>query len=107
MIAGPGRPRLLIAGDTARSPSASLVRTAAIRVLGRPARSLHSSALRQLLDLGFPFTLGEQGPFVARGIPALTLTTLPDSAAQADATPFDETAFEALRLANSTGRRRT
>ena len=32
-IAGPGRPRLLIAGDTARSPSASLVRTAAIRVL--------------------------------------------------------------------------
>ena len=59
----------------------------------------HSSALRQLLDLGFPFTLGEQGRFVARGIPAVTLTTLPDSAAQADATPFDETAFEALRLA--------
>ena len=29
----------------------------------------------------------------------MTLTTLPDSAAQADATPFDETAFEALRLA--------
>ena len=99
-IAGPGRPRLLIAGDTARSPSASLVRTAAIRVLEQAGQEpAHSSALRQLLDLGFPFTLGEQGPFVARGIPALTLTTLPDSAAQADATPFDETAFEALRLA--------
>ena len=32
--------------------------------------------MRQLLDLGFPFTLGEEGPFVARGIPALTLTTV-------------------------------
>ena len=32
-LAGAGRPRLLIAGDTARSPSASLVRTAAVRVL--------------------------------------------------------------------------
>ena len=29
----------------------------------------------QLIDLGFPFTLYEQGPFVAHGIPALTLTT--------------------------------
>jgi hypothetical protein len=29
----------------------------------------------QLIDLGFPFTLYEQGPFVARGIPAITLTT--------------------------------
>ena len=29
----------------------------------------------QLIDLGFPFTLGEQGPFVARGIPAVTITT--------------------------------
>ena len=38
---------------------------------------LRASALRQLLDLGFPFTLGEQGPFVARGIPAVTLTTVP------------------------------
>ena len=43
---------------------------------------VRDSALRQLLDLGFPFTLDEQGPFVARGIPAVTLTTLPDSAAE-------------------------
>ncbi len=99
-IAGPGRPRLVIGGDTARSPSASLVRTAAVRVLEQageePARA---SSLRQLLDLGFPFTLGEQGPFVARGIPALSLTTLPDSAARADATPFDDTSFDVQRLA--------
>jgi hypothetical protein len=79
-IAGFGPPRLLTAGDTARSPAASLVRTAAMRVLEQSGREpLHESALRQLLDLGFPFTLGEQGPFVARGIPALTLTTVPDA----------------------------
>jgi hypothetical protein len=81
-IGGRGSPRLLIAGDTARSPAASLVRTAATRVLEQsgqePARA---SALRQLLDLGFPFTLGEQGPFVARGVPAVTLTTVPDAPA--------------------------
>ena len=100
-IAGPGLPRLLIAGDTARSPSASLVRTAATRVLEQSgAEPARDSALRQLLDLGFPFTLGEQGPFVARGIPALTVTTLPDSAAQADQTPFDDDAFRAQRLAD-------
>lgn len=95
-IAGAGRPRLLIAGDTARSPSAALVRSAALRVLeqtgSEPARP---PALRQLLDLGFPFTLGEQGPFVARGIPAVTLTTLPDAAAQS----FPDSSFDAQRLA--------
>ena len=99
-IAGPSRPRLLIAGDTARSPSASFVRTAATRVLEQSGEEpSHDPALRQLLDLGFPFTLGEQGPFVARGIPALTVTTLPDGGAQADETPFDDTPFDAQRLA--------
>lgn len=95
-IAGAGRPRLLIAGDTARSPSAALVRTAALRVLEQTGREpSRAPALRQLLDLGFPFTLGEQGPFVARGIPAVTLTTLPDGAAQG----FEDTTFDAQRLA--------
>jgi hypothetical protein len=96
-IAGSGPPRLMIAGDTARSPSASLVRTAAQRVLEQTGTEpVRDPALRQLLDLGFPFTLGEQGPFVARGIPAVTLTTLPDSASQA--TAFDDT-FEVQKLA--------
>jgi Peptidase family M28 len=96
-IAGVGRPRLVIAGDTARSPSASLVRTAAVRVLEQAGEEpVTDPAIRQLLDLGFPFTLGEQGPFVARGIPAVTLTTLPDSASQA--TVFDDT-FNVQRLA--------
>jgi hypothetical protein len=96
-IAGAGRPRIVIAGDTARSPSASLVRTAAQRVVEQTGTEVERDpALRQLLDLGFPFTLGEQGPFVARGIPAVTVTTLPGSARQA--TAFDDT-FDVQKLA--------
>jgi len=99
-LAGAGRPRLLIAGDTPRSPSASLVRTAAVRVLDQTGTEpLRDSALRQLLDLGFPFTLGEQGPFVARGIPAVTLTTLSDDIPEnPEQTAFDDT-FNVQRLA--------
>jgi hypothetical protein len=75
-IAGPGPPRLEIAGDQPRSPAATLVRTAAARLTdesgvatGRP------SGFAQLLDLAFPFSLYEQAPFVGRGIPAVTITT--------------------------------
>ena len=32
-------------------------------------------ALRQLIDLGFPFSVYEQAPFVSRAIPAVTITT--------------------------------
>lgn len=96
-IAGAGKPRLVIAGDTARSPSASLVRTAAVRVLEQTGEEpVRDPALRQLLDFGFPFTLGEQGPFVARGIPAVTLTTLRASASEANT--FDDT-FDVQRFA--------
>jgi len=78
-IGGSGAPRLLIGGDTARSPAADLIRTAAVRVLEQSGEEpLHASALRQLLDLGFPFTLGEQGAFVSLGIPAVTITTVPE-----------------------------
>ena len=94
-IAGAGAPRLLIAGDTARSPAAGLVRTAAVRVLEQSGgEPLRSSAARQLLDLGFPFTLGEQGPFVAAGIPAVTLTTVPDGVSPG----FADTRLDAERL---------
>ena len=94
-IGGFGAPRLLIAGDTARSPAAALVRTTAVRVLEQSgSEPLRASALRQLLDLGFPFTLGEQGPFVARGIPALTLTTVPDGPSQG----FADTRLSGARL---------
>ena len=75
-IAGHGDPRLEIAGDTPRSPTAGLVETAARRVAEQTgATPGHVSVLGQLIDLGFPYTLYEQGPFVARGIPTVTLTT--------------------------------
>lgn len=78
-IAGRGKPRIQITGDQARSPSATLVETAATRLTEQtgsgPGRT---SALGQLTDLGFPFTLYEQGPLIARGIPAITLTTAGD-----------------------------
>jgi hypothetical protein len=83
-LAGVGRPRLEIAGDTSRSPAASLVETAAVRIQQQtgslPARP---SALRQLLDLAFPFSLYEQAPFVGRGIPAVTITSSGDRPAAA------------------------
>jgi hypothetical protein len=75
-IGGRGIPRIEIAGDAPRSPAASLVQTAAHRLdeqLGHPPG--RPSVVAQLIDLGFPFTLYGQGPFVARGIPALTITT--------------------------------
>ena len=94
-IAGTGPARLLLAGDEPRSPSPVLVRTAATRLveeLGTEPR--RPSAFEQLLDLGFPHTLGEQGPFVARGIPALTLTT----AGERPATPFANEPLNLERL---------
>jgi hypothetical protein len=78
-IGGPSAPRLVLDGDRPQSPDTTLVRTAAVRVLEQTGQEpLRPTALRQLLDLGFPFTLREQGPLLARGVPALTLTTLPE-----------------------------
>jgi hypothetical protein len=78
---GRGRPRLAIAGDDPVSPSRTLVRTAAARVteeLGvEPALP---SIPEQLVDLGVPFALDEQGRFLAGGLAAVTLTTEGDGA---------------------------
>ena len=75
-IAGDGPPRMEIAGDLPRSPAATLVETASRRVLEQTGtRTDRVGALGQLIDLGFPFTLYAQGPLVARGVPAITLTT--------------------------------
>ena len=75
-IGGTGPPRLEIAGDQARSPAPALVETAAARIAEQtgsgPGRT---SALGQLTDLAFPFSLYEQAPLVGRGFPAVTLTT--------------------------------
>jgi peptidase M28-like protein len=78
-IAGRGPVRLQIAGDTPRSPSGVLLETASARIAAvtgrRPQRP---SVLNQLVDLGLPFSLYEQAPFLAHGIPALTITTAGD-----------------------------
>jgi hypothetical protein len=79
-VGGPGRIRLLLNGDVPRNPSGTLVETAAARIAAqigrRPARD---SILRQLTDLGFPYSLYEQAPFLAQGIGALTLSTAGDN----------------------------
>jgi len=75
-LAGPGPPRLELAGDRPRSPAPVLVATAAARILEQAGvRPRHPGFVGQLVDLGFPFTLYEQGPFIARNLPAITLTT--------------------------------
>ena len=78
-IAGPGRARLEFSGDTPRMPSTGLLATAAARMLeqGRDVAQ-RPSALRQLLDLAFPFSFYEQAPFLAQGISAVTLTSAGD-----------------------------
>jgi hypothetical protein len=95
-------PRLELAGDAARSPSARLVATAAAWILSetgeQPGRT---SALGQLIDLGLPFSLYEQAPFVARGIPAVTLTTMGD---RPSASATDRGAGLGARLLGQMGR---
>ena len=75
-IGGSGPPRLVINGDAPRSPAAALVETAAHRMLEQSGSSpRHASLIGQLLDLAFPLTFYGQGPFVAKGVPAVSLTT--------------------------------
>ncbi|HEV8097586.1 MAG TPA: M28 family peptidase [Gaiellaceae bacterium] len=75
-LASSGRPRLALVGNEPRLASPGFVETAAQRVVEQAGRRpQHPGALAQLVDLGFPFTLHEQGPLLARGIPALTLTS--------------------------------
>jgi hypothetical protein len=78
-IAGGGPPHLAFGADRPRSASAALVVTAAARVVGQTgAEPTRPSALGQLLDLAFPFSLYEQAPFVDKGIAAITLTSAGD-----------------------------
>ncbi len=78
-IAGQGTARLELAGTTARVASDGLIETTAARIgeqAGAPPR--RPGGFAQLLDLAFPFTLFEQGPLLAHGIGAVTLTTAGD-----------------------------
>jgi Peptidase family M28 len=99
-IGGRGPPRLVITGDRPRSPAAALVETAAHRIVEQAgSRPRRSSLAGQLLDLAFPITFRDQGPFVARGVPAITLTTtgeLPPDAFNDRPSALDDTRLAAL-----------
>lgn len=75
-IGGGGRPRIALASDTPASPSRALVSTARARVEDEAgvAPTL-PSPVSQLVGLGVPLAIGEQGRFLDRGIAAITLTT--------------------------------
>jgi hypothetical protein len=78
-IAGTRLPRLELGAATPRSPTPGLVETVRARLaVEAGAEPRRPSALRQLVDLGFPYSPYEQAPFVSRGIPALTITTSAD-----------------------------
>ena len=94
-IAGPGQPHLVFSGDHPRSPSASLVRTSAARVLEQTgSEPTRPSAFSQLIDLAFPFSLYEQAPFVDQGVAAITLTSAGDRPPRA----FDDRPLNGRRL---------
>jgi hypothetical protein len=78
-IAGKGLPRLEFSGERPRSPSTTLLATAAARLLDQTGELPERPGwLRQLVDLGFPFSFYEHAPFVGRGISAVTLTSAGD-----------------------------
>ena len=94
-IAGQPPPRLVFAGDAARSAATALVASADASVLASTrSRAALPSAPAQLLDLAFPFTVHEQGPFVAHGIPGVTLTT----GGERQLTPSGERALDLREL---------
>ncbi len=75
-IGGAGPPRLAIAGNGSRTPAPTLVSTASARVREQTgATPAVPSVPTQLVDLGVPYAAGEQGPFLARDVAAVTLTT--------------------------------
>ena len=79
-VGGSGRIRLEFGGDIPREPSGIFLQTIAARIAAQTGRlPARPSALRQLIDLGFPFSLYEQAPFLAQSIAAVTLTTAGDN----------------------------
>jgi len=79
-VGGSGRVRVEFNGDTPREPSGTFLQTIAARISAQTGRGpARPGALRQLIDLGFPFSLYEQAPFLTHGIAAVTLTTAGDN----------------------------
>ena len=80
-VGGKGHIRVDMTGDTPRTPSGTFLETVAARITAETGRApARPSAVRQLVDLGFPFSLHEQAPFLAHGTAAVTLTTRGDTA---------------------------
>jgi len=78
-VAGARRPRLVFNGDTPRSATPGLVETVRAQIAAQTGLDpTRPSGLRQLIDLGFPYSRFAQAPFVSRGVPAVTITTAPD-----------------------------
>lgn len=78
-VGGSGRIRLEFGGDTPRLPSGIFLQTIAARVAAQAGRApSRPGIVRQLVDLGFPFSLYEQAPFLSNGVAAVTLTTAGD-----------------------------
>ena len=104
-IAGSGPPRLELSGDTARTATPGLVETVReILVAQTGVEPTRPSALRQLVDLAFPFSRYEQAPFVTRGSPRSRSRPL-RTAPRASATSRRRSRPPAS--ARSAGRRRT
>ncbi len=75
-VGGHGRLGLLFNGDVPRTPSGTMLETVAARTAAETGRRPeHPGLVAQLIDLGFPLALHEQGPFLAHDIGAVTLTT--------------------------------
>jgi Peptidase family M28 len=78
-LGGQDVPRLVLAADRPRSPASELVRTSVARIAEESGREpRYAGWAQQLLELAFPFTLNEQGVFVARGTPSITISTAPE-----------------------------
>jgi hypothetical protein len=74
-IGAGGAPRIEFASDNSRVPNPTLLATADASARQQTGVEPESAgAVGQLLDLAFPFSLYEQAPFIARGMPAVTLT---------------------------------
>jgi hypothetical protein len=75
-IGGDDSVRIETAADRPRSPDATLVETAAARIIQHTGEEpRRTSAAGQLIDLAFPFSFYEQAPLIGAAIPALSLTT--------------------------------
>jgi hypothetical protein len=79
-LAGRSPPRLDIAGNDAQVTSPALIRTAIARVVEQIGKSPKLPGVaRQIVDLGLPFALGDQAPFLGARISAARLTTADDT----------------------------